>query len=462
MRRRLSSWLRWRREASVLYKTVQAIKRVREVIRLVKRGMLGLVDAMGYALLKKVELQRLRAGYRPPLGTVQDALQCQDDDTGLRAMIVATEQLYPGEFDMRLGTWSEISKVGLFKENRNIDYWIYSKEGDVIHHSTSRTNNVGLLSPRHYTLDREAGEFRICVLGDEQTVSTLDEISWPDFLEDCLNEDDAFLERVKVSKCKVFNFGWPDSGFPVWEKVYFEKVRPLQPDLVVLNFVSHSFERLIQGRPATLGGRPAVGHAVEYKVGENPEDKAYLWVACPDTEENSVKPSLRNPDCICGTFFQVYVPKALGHDKQKMRHLREMLLEDLTCIPKGQRVELISQAPDVVDRGRLVIEAYKYLKRIYDAQANLIITRNLWRREIFELGKLDDMTEMLRALAPELGIVPLQERLPPDLTEEEVKMWYLPHDGSKWSLASHKTYASLIAKVVKEHCVNNEVLRRCS
>jgi hypothetical protein len=67
------------------------------------------------------------------------------------------------------------------------------------------------------------------------------------------------------------------------------------------------------------------------------------------------------------------------------------------------------------------------------------------------LGKLDDMTEMLRALAPELGIVPLQERLPPDLTEEEVKMWYLPHDGSKWSLAGHKTYASLIAKVVKEH-----------
>jgi hypothetical protein len=159
---------------------------------------------------------------------------------------------------------------------------------------------------------------------------------------------------------------------------------------------------------------------------------------------------LRNPDCICGTFFQVYVPRTLGHDKEKMRQLREMLLEDLTSVPKGQRVELISPAPDVVDKGRLVIEAYKYLKRIYEAQPNLIITRNLWRREMFELGKLDDMTEMLRALAPELGIVPLQERLPPDTSEDEVKTWYLPHDGSKWSLAGHKAYASLVAKVVKE------------
>ena len=421
------------------------------MIGLMKRGMLGLVDAMGYALLKKVELQRLRAAYHAPLLDVEQvALPGQQDDTGLLAMIVATEQLYPGDFDARLGTWAEISKVGLFKENRNIDYWIYSKEGDVIHHSTSRTNNVGLLSPKHYTLDRVAGEFRICVLGDEQTVSTLDEISWPDFLEDYLNEDHTFLERMNVSKCKVFNFGWPDSGFPVWEKVYFEKVRPLQPDLVVLNFVGHSFERLIQGRPATLGGRPAAGHVAEYKVGENPGDKAYLWVACADTEDNSVTPSLRNPDCICGTFFQVYVPRTLGHDKEKMRQLREMLLEDLTSVPKGQRVELISPAPDVVDKGRLVIEAYKYLKRIYEAQPNLIITRNLWRREMFELGKLDDMTEMLRALAPELGIVPLQERLPPDTSEDEVKTWYLPHDGSKWSLAGHKAYASLVAKVVKE------------
>jgi len=208
-------------------------------------------------------------------------------------MVVTTEQLHPGEFDRLLGVPSEISNIGLFKQNRTIDYWVYNAAGDLIHHSTSHMNNVGLLSPRDYLLDREPGEFRICVIGDEQTTSTLDEISWPDLLEDYLNEDFAFLEGMNASKCKVFNFGWPDSGFPVWDKVYFEKVRSLHPDLVVLNFDSHSFERLIQGRPATLGGRPPVGHAVGYQVGEGAEDKAYLWVACAGTVAQSKQPSLR-------------------------------------------------------------------------------------------------------------------------------------------------------------------------
>jgi hypothetical protein len=475
------------------------------VIKLAKQLLLKLIDAMGYAVLKKGDLQHVLKGYQASAGLESESrcrheqslpidapiahvlvnremsrlhklrdiagqalnglltlLKGRHGDFAPLPMVVATDQLYPGDFDRLLGSSSEISKVGLFKQNRNIDYWLYNAAGDLIHHSTSRMNNVGLLSPRDYRLDREAGEFRICVIGDEQTASTLDEISWPDLLEDYLNEDYAFLERMNALKCKVFNFGWPDSGFPVWEKVYFEKVRSLQPDLVVLNFVSHSFERLIQGRPATLGGRPPVGHAVEYKVGEGREDTAYLWVACSGTVEHSRAPSLRNPNCVCGTSFQVYVPRALGHDKQKMQHLRQMLFEDLKCIPKGQRVELTSQPPDAVDKSRLVIAAYKYLKRIREAQPNLMITRNFWRREVFETKKPDDLTEMLISVAPELEIVLMQDRLPSTLHEEQLEFWYLPHDGSKWSSAGHKAYAVLIGDVVKERCVSIDALERCS
>jgi len=139
-----------------------------------------------------------------------------------------------------------------------------------------------------------------------------------------------------------------------------------------------------------------------------------------------------------------------------------MLLEDFKRIPKGQRVELVSQPSDAVDKSRLVITAYKHLKRIHDVQPNLVITRNFWRREVFETKKPDELTEMLIAVAPELEIVLMQDRLPSSLHEEELELWYLPHDVSKWSSAGHKAYAALIGDAVKERCVSSDALQRCS
>ena len=365
-------------------------------------------------------------------------------------MIVATEQLHPGDFDRLLGTWAEISQVGLFKGNRSIRHWMYDAEGRLVHTSTRRINNVGLFSPKDYVLEREEGEYRICILGDEQTSSTLDEVSWPDFLEEILNADADLLSTLRLKKFKVFNYAWPDAGFPIWKNVYFEKIKPLNPDLVILNFVAHSFERLIHGKPATLGGRQVTGHAVEYRVGENNSDTAYLWVACSGSIEQSGPPSLRNPNCICGETFQLYLPSSFGDNSAKMMQLRKLLVQDLDSVSTSKRVKLVSPPPDAVDRQRLVDEALGYLNAIQESTASFLITRNFWRSDVFPVCYVDEMSALLLKMAPHLGIVCMQDRLQKGLTNQELASWYLPHDTSKWSEKGRKAYASLIAGLVKE------------
>lgn len=370
-------------------------------------------------------------------------------------MIVATEQLHPGDFDRRLGTWAEISKVGLFKENRSIRHWMYNAEGRLVHASTRRINNVGLFAPKDYVLEREEGEYRICVLGDEQTSSTLDEVSWPDFLELALNQDADLLQTLKCRQVKLFNFAWPDAGFPIWKNVFFEKIKPLNPDLVILNFVPHSFERLIHGKPATLGGRAVTGHAVEYALGKDAADKAYLWIACSGSVQESGEPSLRNPNCICGETFQLYVSEALGSNPQKMKQLRERLVADHRSVPPAQRAKLVSPPPDAVSRQRLVEEALGYLNAIKESAGAFLVTRNFWLSEVFPARRLDEMSTLLLEKAPHLGVVCMQDRLPADMSSEELASWYLPQDASKWSVKGRQAYATLMAGVVKERAVHN-------
>lgn len=365
-------------------------------------------------------------------------------------MIVTTEQLHPGDFDRLLGTWIEISQVGLFKENRDVYFWIYGANGELLHHNVRHINNVGLFSQKDYRLEKEPGDFLICVLGDEQSTSTLNEVSWPELLEDLLNADVGFFQDKPFKRFKVLNYSWPDSGFPIWAKVFEEKIAKLSPDLVILNFLEHSFERLIHGKPATLGGKSVLGQAVEYRLGDGPRDKAYVWVACSGSPSESGAPSLRNAHCNPASTFQVYLPKEMGMDPSKMAKLREMLVADLKSIPKGKRDQFSSPPPDAVGKEKLVTSATSYLRMIAQKQSNFLIARNFFACHLnFPRVPLDDMTKMLIEKNPDLNIILMRDKVPQNGMGVDVDTWYLPHDHSKWSYEGHKQYASLLAHEVK-------------
>ena len=50
-----------------------------------------------------------------------------------------------------------------------------------------KTNNFGMWSENNYKLKKEKNEYRILILGGEQSASSVVDISWPDFLEKKLN-----------------------------------------------------------------------------------------------------------------------------------------------------------------------------------------------------------------------------------------------------------------------------------
>ena len=131
------------------------------------------------------------------------------------------------------------SKIGLFKENRDIYFWWFSSDGNVIHENVMHTNNVGLISRNDYSVRRQNDEFRIAVLGDEMTGATTARVSWPDFLETFLNHESGANLNFRV-----YNFGHLDTGVHEWRHIWEARARNLDVDLVIVNLADHSLVRI--------------------------------------------------------------------------------------------------------------------------------------------------------------------------------------------------------------------------
>jgi hypothetical protein len=371
-------------------------------------------------------------------------------------LIAMSEQLQPGDFDKLLGTWAPPSTVGLFKENREIFHWLYSSDGKMLHRSALHLNNVGLFSRRDYRVERKAGEFRVAVMGDEQTASTLDTVSWPDLLQDQLNTDDDLSGAFPDRYFTVWNFGWPDSGFAVWERELREKVLPASPDLVVLNFAPHSFKRLVAGRPALLGGRSdIVAYPVGYRLSEMPEDQAFLLVFSAGPAAEAGVPSLRNPNCTAGETWQVFAPAKLMDDPAKVQELRRRISADYYAVEPGRRVAFVPQKSDPVLVDDLAARAAGHLRAMRQAAPHLLLARTPWISEVVDFirgseAETDWFTPKLVAIAPDLGVNLMADRIAAKYTSEEAQRFFLAFDRSKWSLRGRKVYAQEIAELIKE------------
>ena len=93
------------------------------------------------------------------------------------------------------------------------------------------TNNLGFFSNRNYYPNEN--NFNIVVIGGEQTASSTVTVSWPDYLEDFINN----------KKVRVYNIGWPDAGPVEYIKYWKENFKILKPDLVLINFTYTDFYR---------------------------------------------------------------------------------------------------------------------------------------------------------------------------------------------------------------------------
>ena len=393
-----------------------------------------------------------------------------------------SENLGGGTVDSIRGINYPYSKIGLFKENRDVTLAYFGKGGRAIQSTTYRLNNVGLISQNDYAVARGPSEFRIVVLGGEQTAPTTAANPWPDKVQEILAADGEFQSLTGGRTPKVINFGWPDAGLLHYPQVW-SRARKFNPDMVLINIASHDFARAPQSSPSNLDNdtkkNDTTPMLLDFSDRIGVSQKVIMWTECL-----SGPISLDNPTCKIGRPHTFFTDPSVFRDRERVGRLLDNLVSDYAggAIWKSRQSILLrwllgrSLDPEAIRRDhwppgakppqpRPVLPvtdeeklqgATKAIGTILSENRHILITRNVWFSEHFLKGDPFAMTRRLSKRIPEVRIVVMAERLPSGVDRKELETWYsVPHDDVKWSEKGHGIYAKAISKVVKEYIRDN-------
>lgn len=342
--------------------------------------------------------------------------------------------------------------------NRSLSFRLYGVDAKLHLSADFRINNIGAISRRDYTYEQAPGEFRIVVIGGEQTASSVASISWPDPLEDELNRRDP------NGRYRVINLAWPDAGPEHYIQYWKGKGVRFQPHLVIVNFVETDFYRTVDGAPLTYQGHP-IGHSkLTYRLGPGPDDVARTITA--NIQGHHVR-SLADPAAVPGRPYGFFASAAVFDDRAKVLALQRRLVDDmirgaivgnsplvLHMLRRGRLLrenistvrnfDLLPSKP--IDKERLVEFGMRTFGWLADHIDNLILTHNF---NYHEMRSTFDLTEAMMAKAPRIKVIDMRKRVPAGTSEEELKSWYLlPHMSEKWSDKGHEAYARMMADLV--------------
>lgn len=424
-------------------------------------GIFVAVVAVGFLL--RAEFNLRNATYEAYLSDPQHYLTLYYSDS-----------LHSGSVDKVLGRVSKNSLIGLFKENTDINMMYLDKGGRVLQSLYFHLNNVGLFSPRDYEVERRSGEFRVVVLGNEQTATTTSSEPWPDILIGLLSEDSEFRNLVGGREIKVFNYGWPDAGFAHYPYV-LSRAMAFKPDLVLINIARHDFERVRKFGPKrkkVAGNTTLVSGKIDLADKVGSKRKIIIGVTCV-----SEPVALLNPTCRVGrphTFFtdlevfrnqrltkriaevvvseyargaiwrtwKPFLLRKLQNESLDPLHIRESLQpsrpKERTLVPLSDE-EMVEEAVELIDQVRNI-------------HPNILITRNVWLSELREPKNAFTKTRMLMKRLPDLPIVIMSDRLRSESEKGDVESWYnVPYDDVKWSKKGHRVYARAVVGVLKDY-----------
>lgn len=315
-------------------------------------------------------------------------------------------------------------------------------------------NNMGLISRHDYAYGRGgADEFRILVIGGEQTASSVADVSWPDVLQDELQAKDPSRTY------KVFNLGWPDAGPEHYVKYWQEEGPKFEPDLVIVNYVESDFYRTISGTPVTYQGQSLGWAEVTYAAGPMPDDTARLTAR---VVEGSPGTSFEDPRVIASRPYGFHTTgwgvlsdraKVLAIQKQVVRDMIKGTIRRLRPLAGKPNPPMVAvyrdfdrQLPVPVDENALVefgVQTFGWLARNVP---NLLLTHNF---NLYERRTEWTLTQRMVARDPAIKVVDMRTYAPPDATDEALEPWYwIPHMGEKWSNLGHRAMGEMMARAV--------------
>lgn len=344
--------------------------------------------------------------------------------------------------------------------HRPMAFRMYGYEAQPLIAADLGSNNLGFMSTRDYRYERGPNEFRIVVIGGEQTASSVVDCSWPDMLEDELNRRDP------SARYRVINIGWPDAGPEHYIKAWEKEGAKFSPDLVIVNYVETDFYRPLVGRPLAYRGRP-VGHTnVSYRVGTGPDDVAVQNTAIVRGHRAA---SYRHPLTIPGRPYSFKASPPFVMDERRVRALQVQVVRDMVAgalppfgvlalrrLAGGQAAAVdvhelrnFDPQPDQpLDRERMIEFGIASFGWLTDHVPNLILTHNF---HYYELNQRFEFTEEMVRRAPRIRVVDMRQRVPAGVSDDELRSWYqIPHMAEKWSDRGHAAYAGLMAGVVSE------------
>jgi hypothetical protein len=357
--------------------------------------------------------------------------------------------------------------------HKQAKFKFYGDIGHMLYKSDIKLNNMGYFSRNDYNLNREKNEFRILVIGGEQTASTVVNVSWPDYLMEYLNKK---TNTNGDTVYKVYNIGFPDAGPDKYLTYWQMQGKKFKPDLVVINMCETDFYRSYSSMisiktsksPHKMRGVTPTGHSSIYyspKHGNGEVAKTNV-LTFPGMKEIS----LRDPWVMVGRPVGYFVSDKLIENDLALRDLQLKTAEDLVygALPpfggmvirllsgKSTNIDVhtvrnfdqVSQAP--MDKDDIIKCGTKSFSKLVNEIPNLILIHNFNYPEVAQ--KMDyEFSRAMVAKEPRIKVVDMRERLKKPIKEEEMKSWFMvPKMAEKWTEKGHQMYAKLNADLVME------------
>jgi hypothetical protein len=341
--------------------------------------------------------------------------------------------------------------------NKYLNFRLIGKNAQIIHSADVWRNNLGYLSKNDYNIEKEKSEFRVVVLGGEQTASSISETSWPDYLK---NE----LEIKLNTKVSVINLAWPDAGPAHYVKQWEEAGKKFSADLVLINYVETDFYRGLKGGSVSYKNSPIEYKTLEYEVLNPPNNIARLGLP----KLSGTNPmTLADPNAIPSRPYGFFVTLEFMESKEKIKKLQERVVNEMVlgAIPcfgcltlysiKGVKYPPVSQVRNLdAPQNQPTINKKEQIKYVSDNfkwiiknVPNPIFIHNFHYGELHEEYEL---TNEMKLLNREINVVDMRKKIPKGISDENLKSWYLNPMGEKWSDAGHRAYAKLVSQVVME------------
>lgn len=106
-----------------------------------------------------------------------------------------------------------------------------------------KTNSLGHVSNEEYPRQKPSSEYRIVVIGDSFAAGIMSNVRWTDVLQEKLNANKEWKGYVGGKFIRVINCGLDGISFVQFENVLKYEGLSLQPDLVVVNFITDDIKR---------------------------------------------------------------------------------------------------------------------------------------------------------------------------------------------------------------------------